>query len=69
MPNLRSHLISLLKLVDDTGYWFVLDSDDCFLCDKVSGSRISSSRREDGLLYLDNPMAQLSLLNYSEGGS
>ena len=40
-PNLYTHLISLQKLVDDNGWWFVLDSDDCFLCEKVSGRKIS----------------------------
>ena len=39
----------ILKLLDDTRYRFLLDSDDYCLCDKVSGRRISSFRREDGL--------------------
>ena len=48
-----ANLISIQKLVDDDGWRFILDSDDCFLCDKVSGTRISSFRREGGLLLLD----------------
>ena len=49
MPN----LFSIQKIVDAYGWRFILDSDDCFLCDKVSGKRISSFRREGGLLLLD----------------
>ena len=53
VENLRANLISLQRLVDDYGWRFILDSDDCFLCDKVSGTRISSFKREGGLLLLD----------------
>ena len=53
VEDLRANLISLQRLVDDYGWRFILDSDDCFLCDKVSGTRISSFMREGGLLLLD----------------
>ena len=53
VEDLRANLISIQKLVDDYGWRFILDSDDCFLCDKVSGTRISSFKREGGLLLLD----------------
>ena len=48
-PYPKTHLISLHNLVNENGWRFILDSDDCFLCDKVSGKNISSFRREDGL--------------------
>ena len=53
VEDLRANLISIQKLVDDYGWCFILDSDDCFLCDKVSGTRISSFKREGGLLLLN----------------
>ena len=31
MSNLKMHLISLQKLVDETGWHFIIDSDDCSL--------------------------------------
>ena len=58
VENLRANLISILKIVDDHGWRFILDSDDCFLCDKVSGRKISSFRQEGGLLLLDAPSRQ-----------
>ena len=57
VPDLKTHLLSLQILVDDNGWRFILDSDDCFLCDKVSGRKISSFRREAGLLVFDDPAA------------
>ena len=53
VEDLLANLISIQKLVDDHGWRFILDSDDCFLCDKVSGRKISSLRRDGGLLLLD----------------
>ena len=53
IEDLRANLISIQKLVDDYGWQFIVDSDDCFLCDKVSRTRISSFRHEGGLLILD----------------
>ena len=53
VEDLRADLISIQKLVDDYGWQFILNSDDYFLCDKVSGTRISSFRREGGLLLFD----------------
>ena len=35
----------------------MVDGDDCFLCDKVSGKKISSFRKEAGLLVFDDPTA------------
>ena len=58
VEDLRANLISIQKIVDDYGWRFVLDSDSCFLCDKVSGRNISSFRREGGLLFLDPPSPQ-----------
>ncbi|XP_078437652.1 uncharacterized protein LOC144708275 [Wolffia australiana] len=46
VEGLRTNLISIQKVVDDLGCQFILDSDDCFLYDKVSGRKISSFRRE-----------------------
>ena len=59
-PNLYKHLISLQKLVDDNVWQFILDSDDCFLCEKVFGRKISSFRREVGLLVF-NDLAAMCL--------
>ena len=53
VENLKANLISIQKLVDAYGWRFVLDSNDCFLCYKVSGTRILSFRRGGGLLLLD----------------
>ena len=35
----------------------MVDGDDCFLCDKVSGKKISSFRKEAGLLVFDDSTA------------
>ena len=53
VPGLKAHLVSLQKLVSDTGWKFILDDDSCFLCDMVSGDQTLSVRREGGLLLLD----------------
>ena len=54
VEDLQANLISIQKLVDYYGWRFVLDSDACFLCDKVSGRKISSFRREGGLILLES---------------
>ena len=53
IPGLKAHLVSLQKLVSDTGWKLILDDDSCFLCDKVSRAQTLSVRREGGLLLLD----------------
>ena len=53
VPGLKAHLVSLQKLISDTGWKFILDDDSCFLCDKVSGAQTLSVRREGGMLLLD----------------
>ena len=58
VPDLRAYIISSIKSDDDTGHHFRLANDNCFLCDKVSRSRMSLFRREDGLLYLDDPLTR-----------
>ena len=58
VENLRANLISIQKIVDEYGWRFILDSDECFLCDKVSGKRTSSFRREGGLLLLKGSSRQ-----------
>ena len=40
VDDLRANLISIQKIVDDYGWRFILDNDDCFLCDKASETRI-----------------------------
>ena len=61
VESLQTNLISIQKLVDAHGWRFILDSDDCFLCDKVTGKRTLSFRREGGLLLLDgSPMQCLA---------
>ena len=55
VEDLRANLISIQKIVDDYRWHFILNSDDCFLCDKVSRTRISSFRREGGLLLDASP--------------
>ena len=51
--DLWENLISIQKIVDDYGWQFILKNDDCFLCDKVSETRISSSRQEGVLLFFN----------------
>ena len=54
VSDFKTYLTSLQKLVGDSWH-FILDSDDCFLCDKVSGRKISRSRKESGLPFFDDP--------------
>ena len=56
MCEILRHIISLHKLVNDNGRQFILDSDDCFLCDQVSKRKISSFRREAGLSVFNDPI-------------
>ena len=53
VEDLRANLISIKKLVDAYDWQFILDHDDYFLNDKVSRTKISSFRREGGLLLLE----------------
>ena len=53
VQSLRVHLILLQQLFCDIGWQFILDEDDCFLCNKVFETRFSSLRREGGLLLLN----------------
>ena len=49
---LKANLLSLLQLVIDTGWRFVLDSDSCFLCSKDIGKKILFVKRRGRLLLL-----------------
>ena len=60
--DLKTHRISRQKLVDDNGWVFILESDDCFLCDKVSTRKISLFRREVGLLVFNDPASMCQSL-------
>ena len=61
VPGLKMNLISLQKFVKDTGWRFILDDDDCFVCDKVTGKWIFTVKREAGLLLLhEDPTSNLS---------
>ena len=53
VTGLKTNLSSLQRLIDDTGWWFLLDSSQCVLCVKETGERILSARRKGGLLLLD----------------
>ena len=53
MPALKANLLSLLQLVIDTGWRFVLDSDSCFLCTKDTRKKILSVKRRGRLLLLE----------------
>ena len=53
VPGLKANLLSLLQLVIDTGWRFILDVDSCFLCKKDTGRKISSVKRKGGLLLLE----------------
>ena len=53
VPALKANLSSLLQLVIDTWWRFVLDSDSCFLCTKDTGKKILSVKRRGRLLLLE----------------
>ena len=53
VEDLRANLISIKKLVDAYDWQLILDRDDYFLNDKVSRTKISSFRREGGMLLLE----------------
>ena len=53
VPGLKTNLLSLQRLIDDTGWRFLLDSSQCVLCVKETGEMILSARRKGGLLLLD----------------
>ena len=57
VPRLKMNLISLQQYVKDTGWRFILDDDDCFFCDKVTGKQIFTVKREAELLLLDEDQA------------
>ena len=46
VPGLKTNLLSLQRLIDDTGWRFLLDSSQCVLCVKETGERILSARRK-----------------------
>ena len=50
---LKANLLSLLQLVIDIGWRFILDSDSCFLCTEDIGKKILSIRRKGRLLLLE----------------
>ena len=52
VPGLKANLLSLLQLVIDTGWRFILYSDLCFLCTKDTGKKILFVGRKGGLLLL-----------------
>ena len=53
VPRLKTNLLSLQRLIDDTGWRFLLDSSQCVLSVKETGERILFARRKGGLLLLD----------------
>ena len=53
VPRLKANLLSLQRLIDDTGWQFRLDSSPCVLRVKEAGERTLSARRKGGLLLLD----------------
>ena len=53
VPALKANLLSLLQLVIDTGWRFVLDLDSCFLCTKDTWKKILSVKRRGKLLLLE----------------
>ena len=53
VPGLKANLLSLQRLIDDTGWQFILDSSHCILRVKETGERTLSARRKGGLLLLD----------------
>ena len=53
VPRLKANLLSLQRLVDDTGWRFIFDLSNCFLYVKETGQKTLSARRKRGLLLLD----------------
>ena len=53
VPGLKANLLSLQRLVDDTGWRFIFDSSYCFLYEKETGQKTLSARRKRGLLLVD----------------
>ena len=53
VPGVKTNLLSLQRLIDDTGWRFLLDSSQCVLCVKETGERILFAWRKGGLLLLD----------------
>ena len=54
VPDIKTHLIYVQKLVSDNGWQFTIDSDSCFLTDKVLKKKIRFIKWARGLLLLED---------------